>query len=97
MDPFSVVILDVLAKESLQVALVDHDHVVQQLPSNSPDPALSGPVLPRAPIGGPLGFHTEPIDGLGDAIREDRVVVVDQEPGRGLTRERLSKLLDRPR
>ncbi len=97
MDPFSVVIPDVLAKESPQVALVDHDHAVQQLPSNSPDPALGGPVLPRAPIGRPLGFQPEPIDGLGDAIREDRVVVVDQEPGRGLIGERLSKLLDRPR
>ena len=44
MDPFSVAILDVLAKESPQVALVDHDHLAQQLPSNGPDPALSGPI-----------------------------------------------------
>ncbi len=63
MDPFSVVVLDVLAQESPQVALVDHDHMVQQLPSNSPDPTLSRPVLPRAPIGGPLGLHAELIDG----------------------------------
>ena len=79
------------------MVLVEHDHVVQQLPSNSPDPAIGGAVLPWALIGGPLGLHAKLIDGLRDAIREDRVVVVDQEPGLGLTRERLSKLLNRPR
>ncbi len=79
------------------MVLLEHDHAVQQLPSNGPDPALGGSVLPRTPIGGPLGLHAELIDGLGDAIREDRVVVVDQEPGLDLTRERLSKLLNRPR
>ena len=39
------------------MVLVDHDHMAQRLPSNSPDPALDGPVLRRAPIGGPPGLH----------------------------------------
>ena len=36
MGPFCVVVLDVLAKESPQVALVDHDHVVQHCGWASP-------------------------------------------------------------
>lgn len=61
-DPISIAALDVLAKEPPQVALVDHDHVVHWLASNRPDPAISGSVLPRAPIGGPLRFNAELID-----------------------------------
>ncbi len=78
-DSVLIVVVDVLAQESPQVPLVDHDHVIQQFASNGPDPALRGTVLPRTSVFGPLGLDSELPNRLGDAIREDAVVVVDQE------------------
>ena len=79
MDSVFVVVGDVVAKKMSQVPLVDHDHVIQQFASKGPDPAFRDSVLPRTPVSGPLGLDSELADRLGDAIREDRVVVVDQE------------------
>ncbi len=89
MDSVFVVVVDVLAKESPQVPLVDHDHVVEQLSPDSPDPALRDPVLPGTSIGRPFRFESEIADRLGDAIREDGVVVVDQETDGVLVGKRL--------
>ena len=79
MDTLCVVVLDVLMKESAQVPLVEYDHVIQQLATNAPDPALGRPVLPRTSVSGSLVLDSEVLDRVEDTIREDRVVVVDQE------------------
>ena len=89
MHPIFVVVVDVLAKESPQVPLVDHDHVVEQRSPDGPDPTLCDPVLPRRSVGSSLGLDPEIADRLGDAIREDGVVVVDQETDGVLVRKRL--------
>lgn len=92
-----VVVLDVLAKESPQVPLVHHDPVIESLTPHRSDPSLSDPVLPGTSVGGPPGFDSEMSDGLDDAIREEGVVVVDQEREGVLVGKRLTELLDRPR
>ncbi len=97
MDSILVVVVDVVAKKTSQVPLVDHDHVIQQFTSNGPDPALRSSILPRTSVCGPLGLDSELPDRLDEALREDRVVVVDQKPERVLVWECLSKLLNRPR
>jgi hypothetical protein len=64
-DSIVVVVVDVLAKESPQVPLVDHDHVVKQLATNGADPALRDSVLPRTSMGRPLWVDPEIADRLG--------------------------------
>ena len=86
-DSVLAVVVDVVAKKTSQVPLVDH--VIQQFTSNGPDPALRGSVLPRTSVSGPLGLDSKLPDCLGDTIREDAVVVVDQESDRTLAREGL--------
>ncbi len=51
MNAFSVVVGDVFAKPPMQMTLVEHDHVVQELPPAGPDPPFGQPVLPWTPIG----------------------------------------------
>jgi hypothetical protein len=71
-DQLCVVVLDVLMKESAQVPLVEYDHVIQQLATNAPDPALRPPVLPRTSVSGSLVLDSEVLDRVEDTIREDR-------------------------
>jgi len=72
-------VLDELVKELKQAPLVHYDHVVEQFSSDGPDPALCGPVLPRASIRRSFRLDAEVLDRLGDSIREDPIVVMDQE------------------
>ena len=88
-DSVLVVVVDVVAKKTSQVPLVDHDHVIQQFTSKSPGPALRGAVLPRTSVSGPAGLDSKLPDRLGNTIREDAVVVVDQESDCTLAREGL--------
>src|SRR5690606_26796072 len=60
-------------------------------------PSLCIPVLPWATQGRRFGLDPEVSNRLEDCVREDRVVIVDQESDRRLIRERFSKLLDYPR
>jgi hypothetical protein len=64
-DSIVVVVVDVLANESPQLPLVDHDHVVKQLATNGADPALRDSVLPRTSMGRPLWVDPEIADRLG--------------------------------
>lgn len=42
-----VVVADVLSHETLQMPFVQNDHMIQQISSAAPDPALCNAVLPR--------------------------------------------------
>ncbi len=48
-DALSVVVVDVLAEKTSQMALAEHDYVVEKLSANAAHGALSYPVLPRVP------------------------------------------------
>ncbi len=67
MDSVFVVVVDILAKEAPQVPFVHHDHVVEQLSPDGPDPTLCDPVLPGTSIGCPFWLNPEIADRLGDA------------------------------
>src|SRR5215475_12016722 len=47
MSPVFVVIADVFVQQSSQVRLVQNDHMVEQVPTYTPNPSLSNAVLPR--------------------------------------------------
>lgn len=46
MNALVVVEVDVLTEESLQVAFVDHDHVIEKISLDGADPAFCETVLP---------------------------------------------------
>ena len=48
MGPVFVVIADVFSQQSSQMSLVQNDHVVEQIPTHTPNPALGDAVLSRA-------------------------------------------------
>ena len=59
--------------------LIDDDHVIQQLPRGTANPALRRSVLPRTSVSGRLRLQSQMSDCFDDASGEDGVVVVDQE------------------
>jgi len=46
-DSVGVVVLDGFAEKALEVLLVQHDHVIEQFPTSTPDPSRGDPILPR--------------------------------------------------
>jgi hypothetical protein len=48
MSPVFVVIADIVSQQPSQVSLVQNDHMIEQVVTHTPDPALGDAVLPRA-------------------------------------------------
>lgn len=91
-----MVITDVLGEQSLQMSLVQRNDLVEQLAPAASDPVLRNTVLPRALDG---GLHARDLHGSNrsrDFQSILRVVVKDEELGRGLIREGFAHLLDNP-
>jgi len=96
MGPVFVVIADVIGKESLQVALVEGDNMVQQVTPTTLDPALRNSFLPRAPEGGSNRPYGHRPHGNRDFQTILGIPIKDEKPGSRLIRERFSQLLDNP-
>ena len=90
------VVPDVLAEKAMEVPIVEHDDVVEQLTADGADKALSHPVLPGAAVAGAGRFDVQGPHRPGDLRGEDRVAVEDQVPRRAVIRKRLPQLLDDP-
>src|ERR1039458_208134 len=54
-----VIIGNVLREESLQMALIQGDHVVEQVAAAASDPTLGDPILPGTPNRGTAGCHLQ--------------------------------------
>ncbi len=67
-DPISVVVLDVFSQETLEVLLVQDDHVIEQLPASTPNPSLGYPILPRASECRPPRFDSNMLERFGDPV-----------------------------
>jgi hypothetical protein len=59
MRPAPVVIVDILGHQPLQVAFVQNDDMIEQVPPATANPPLGYTVLPLAPEAGPLGLNSE--------------------------------------
>jgi len=92
-----VVIADVLRHQSLQVLFVEHNDVVEQVPSAVADPSLCNPILPRTAEAGSLGFDTEGLDCADDFFVEVRAAIKEQISRRRIIGKGLAELLDDPR
>ena|SRR5215469_9812759 len=61
------------------MSLVQNDHMVEQLPTYTPNPALGNPILPGTSKSGADRFCAVLFDGRDDVSRELRVAVTDQK------------------
>ena len=57
MSSVVVVVADVIGKKPLQVLLVDRNHMIEQVPATTLDPALCNPVLPWTLVRGLYGSN----------------------------------------
>ena len=96
MDAVDIVEVDVLAEHAMKMPLVEHDHMIEQLPAHASHSALGRPILPWASIGGAHGREPELDEGSRDLFGEDGVVVEDEVARFRIVWERLSKLLNDP-
>ena len=92
-----VVIADVLTHQSLQVPFVEHNDVVEQVPSAVADPALCNPILQRTAEAGPFGLDAEGLHCVDNFFVEVRAAIKEQIPRRRIIGIDLAELLDDPR
>jgi len=92
-----VIVGDVSFHESLQMALVHHKHMAEQIPAAIADEALRDSVLPRTLKARSLGLNTKALDRITHIVIEARAAIEDQIARRGVVRKRFPQLLDDPR
>jgi hypothetical protein len=73
-----VIVGDVSFHESLQMALVHHKHMAQQVPAAIADEALRDSVLPRTLKARSLGLNTKALDRINHIVIEARAAIEDQ-------------------
>ena len=92
-----MVIADVFVHEALQMALVEYDHMVEQIPTAVADESFGNTVLPRASEAGSLRLDAEALHGVDDFSIEIGAAIKYQILGRGVVRKCLAQLLNDPR
>jgi hypothetical protein len=93
MCPVVVIVTDVLGHEPLEMSLVEHDDVIEQVSAAIADKALCYAVLPRTTEAGALGLDSEALDSADDLFTEVRSAVEDQKLCRSVIRKGLAQLL----
>jgi len=78
MGSITVVVVDELGKDAVQVALVDGDHVVQALLPGGSHPALGDGVGARRPEGRLQALDAQASGALADLRAPNPVTVMDQ-------------------
>ena len=74
-----MVIADVLFQQPSQMSLVEDDHMVEQVPTHTANPALRNSVLPGTAECGPNRLAAHRLHGRDDISTELRVAIEDQE------------------
>ena len=97
MCPILVVVTDVLVHQTFQVAFVDNNHLVEQVPAAAADPARGDTVLPWTSEAGPLRLDAEALHRVDYFFIELCATIKDQIAGRGVVGKRLAQLAERPR
>lgn len=96
MSSIRMIITEVISTQTAQMGLVEHDHMVQQISSSTPNPPFSHPVLPGTLILSADRLHAHGFDRVDDAGRELRITIQDQVTVCALVRKGLSQLLHYP-
>jgi hypothetical protein len=88
-----VVAANVLDHETLEMPLVEHDDMIEQIVSATADKSFCYAVLPRTAKASSLGFYPEALDGAGDFRVEVSSVIEDQILRGGVIRKCLTEFL----
>lgn len=75
MGAVHVIIGDELVHEPLQMALIHHNHMVQQVPATAADEAFRDSILPWALKACSLGLNSEALDRINDMVIEVRTCI----------------------
>ena len=92
-----MIVADVVNEQTLQMAFVQRNDVIQKLSSAAFDPTLRHAVLPGTLEGGPHRTHPQRSNGAWNLQPVFRIPVENEKPGSRFKRKRLSQLLDDPR
>ena len=80
MSPVFVVIADVLIQQPSQMSPIQHDHMIQEIPTYTANPVLRNSVLPRTSECSPNGLAAHCLHARDNIGTELRVPIKDQEP-----------------
>src|SRR5215470_3462025 len=73
-----MVIAQILTQESFQMPFMQYDHVIQQVPSATPNPTLGDSVLPRTAKGCSHGLASQAC-GKGDHVAAEPRIMIEQQ------------------
>jgi hypothetical protein len=82
-----MVVADVFSEQTLQMAFVNCDDVIQQFASATAYPTLRNSILPRTFEGSPHGTHPQRSNGGRDLQTVFRIPVEDEKPRSQLKRK----------
>ena len=77
-----VIVLEVLRKNALEMSFVDHDHVIQAIPSYAFDDSFAVRVLPGRAWCGRDFFNTPTFDARRERAGVDSIAIMYQKTGR---------------
>jgi len=72
-----VIVVDVIAHETLQMALVEHDDMVEQIAAAGANPAVGHAILPRAPNRSADRAYAQILNGLQNLTMERVLAIKD--------------------
>src|SRR5208337_151372 len=91
-----LVVIDVLIHQALQMAIIENDHMVEQIPAAVADPSFGNTILPGTLDAGSFGLNPEAPYRLNNAVTKVRATVEDQVARRGIIGKRFAQLLRYP-
>ncbi len=91
-----MMVSNILREQSLQMAFIQRNNVVQQVSSTASHPPLRDPILPGTPEGSSLGNDPCRFHRCDHLQPELLIAIKDQVFVRGLKGKRLPQLLDDP-
>src|ERR1039458_7148669 len=87
-----VIITDVIIHKAFQMALVEHDHMVEKVAAAVPNPALGDAVLPPTSKTGALGLYAKVLHSIDHLRIEAGTAIKDQVYGSEVISEQKSDL-----
>src|ERR1700730_15079493 len=91
-----MMVTNILREQSLQMAFIERNNVVQQVSSTASDPTLRYTVLPGTPERGSHRVHLQGSNCRWKIPTIFRISIEDQKLGSGTKGKRLAQLLDDP-
>jgi hypothetical protein len=92
-----MIVAGVVSEQTLQMAFVNCDDVIQEFPAATAYPTLRNSILPRTPHRSADRTHLQRSNGCRDLRPILRIPVENEKPGSRFEWKRLSQLLDDPR